>query len=395
MQSACPVHSPTAPWISPHRKGVILVLASVAFFVLIVTTALSIDTAYVHLTRTELRVATDAAAKAGAEALLRTQTESLAVTAAQQAALSNTVSGRPLQLTSADVLFGNTALSGEGQWAFQQGVRPYNSVKINSAMSASNANGAVPLFFAGVVGQSSFEPSENSIATVFEQDVLLCIDRSHSMCFDLSGTDWIYPSGLPWYEAITRPPHSSRSRWASLNRAVSDYLSIANGVSPHPRISLVTWASKIGTDTTEYKLTGKTSPATTVDTLLLSDYTNITKSISKRSTTVMLGGTNMAAGLDLAVTQMQNSDRPLARKVIVLMTDGQWNQGRSPLLSAEEARAQNIVIHTVSFLPGAQQNDLESIAEITGGRYYHADSEAELREAFRELATSLPVVLTE
>ena len=102
----------------------------------------------------------------------------------------------------------------------------------------------------------------------------------------------------------------------------------------------------------------------------------------------------MSSGLDEAILVLKASDRPLAKKIIVLMTDGQWNQGRSPVLSAQDAKAANIVIHRISFLPGAIQPDLNTIAATTGGRYYHADNETELRDAFSELAKSLPVVLT-
>ncbi len=383
------------PWTAPHRPGVIVVLAAVGFVILLSMTMLSVDTAYIHLVRTELRVATDSAAKAGAEALLRTQDVTQAVAAAQSMAAANTVAGRPLQLSSSDITFGNTALAQSGTWTFQKSVTPYNSVRVDAALRSSNSNGAVKLFFAGMIGRGNYEPTQDSTATVFQQDVLLCIDRSHSMCFDLSGAEWVYPTGKPWTEELKNAPHPTKSRWAALNRAVKDYLDIVGDVQPRPRIGLVTWASEIGTNSTEYRMTGKTSPKTTSDAGLSTDYSEIRNGVDRRSVAVMLGGTEMSAGLDMAISQIQTTHRPLAKKVIVLMTDGQWNKGRSPVLCAEEARDLNIVIHTVTFLPGAIQTDMSTIAKTTGGRHYHADNEEELREVFRELAKSLPVVLTE
>lgn len=376
------------------RRGIIVILAAVGLLVLLATTILSVDTAYIQLTRTELRVATDAAAKAAAEALMRTQDTAQAVAAAKSMASLNKVAGKPLQIATGDVVFGNTTQSRTGEWAFQGNVAPYNSVQVMSSLQDSNANGSVNLFFAGMIGKGKFQPTEKAVATVYRQDVLLCIDRSHSMCFDLSGVNWVYPSGYPWTTELKNPPHASKSRWASLRKAVDDYLGIVDDIQPPPRVGLVTWASEITTSTTEYAYTGKTSKKTLRDAVLSSDYTAIKNAIGNKSVNVMLGGTEMSAGIDEAIAMLKSSDRPLSKKIIVLMTDGQWNLGRSPVLCAQEARDANIVIHTISFLPGAVQNDLVTVAETTGGRHYHADNEAELRDAFSELAKSLPVILT-
>lgn len=377
------------------RRGVIVILAATGFIILLATTMLSVDTAYIHLTRTELRVATDAAAKAGAEALLRTQDETQAIAAAKAMANANRVAGHPLYLTTSEIKFGNTEMVNSGAFTFQESVQPFNSVRVSSALNSSNPNGPVKLFFGGLIGQRNFEPKEESTATVFQQDVMLCIDRSHSMCFDLSGVDWVYPSGKSANIEIQNPPHPTKSRWASLARAVADYLDIVGNVEPRPRIGLITWASEIGTNTFEYQLTKVTSPKTAKESSLSTDFQGVRDGISRRSVNVMLGGTDLSSGLDLAITQIQASDRPLAKKVIVLMTDGNWNQGRNPQLSADDARAANIIVHTITFLPGTLQADMKAVAETTGGRHYHADDETELRAAFQELARSLPVVLTE
>jgi Flp pilus assembly protein TadG len=56
-----------------ERRGVAAILIVAMLFVFIVTAALTVDIAYMQLIRTELRACTDAAAKAGAEALARTE----------------------------------------------------------------------------------------------------------------------------------------------------------------------------------------------------------------------------------------------------------------------------------------------------------------------------------
>ncbi len=61
-----------------------------------------------------------------------------------------------------------------------------------------------------------------------------------------------------------------------------------------------------------------------------------------------MGGTNLSAGLDNAVAVLSgaNSNR-FSSKVVVLLTDGQWNQGRDPTAAAYDARAAGIIVHCV------------------------------------------------
>ena len=65
-----------------RRTGAMLVLVAVTLIILLVTMAFTIDVAYMQLTRTELRTAIDAAARAGAESLSREQSTSKALAAA-------------------------------------------------------------------------------------------------------------------------------------------------------------------------------------------------------------------------------------------------------------------------------------------------------------------------
>jgi len=109
----------------------------------------------------------------------------------------------------------------------------------------------------------------------------------------------------------------------------------------------------------------------------------------------MMGGTNLSAGLDMAVAQFATANsRPLSNKVIILLTDGAWNAGRDPLAAAEDARAAGIMVHTVSMLT-SNQTVLQQVASTTGGQYYATQNETQLRNAFQELARTLPIVLTD
>ncbi len=60
-----------------------------------------------------------------------------------------------------------------------------------------------------------------------------------------------------------------------------------------------------------------------------------------------MGGTNLSAGLDQAISIFQGAIPDLYRtRVIILLTDGQWNDGRDPQLAANDARNAGITVHT-------------------------------------------------
>ena len=63
-----------------------LVLVAVTLLILLIAASFSVDIAYMQLARTELRAATDAAARAGAEALSREQSTTAAIKAAKRIA---------------------------------------------------------------------------------------------------------------------------------------------------------------------------------------------------------------------------------------------------------------------------------------------------------------------
>ncbi|MDR7419624.1 MAG: VWA domain-containing protein [Armatimonadota bacterium] len=90
-------------------------------------------------------------------------------------------------------------------------------------------------------------------------------------------------------------------------------------------------------------------------------------------------------------------DRP--RAIAILLSDGRASDGVPPLEAAEEARRQGVRVHTVGVATtkdptklrsgywGVLDDDtLKAIADVTGGRYYHAGAAGRLREIYRELA---------
>jgi len=400
------------------RRGAVIVFLTAGIVLLLAMVMMSVDVASMHLVRAELRAASDAAAKGGAEALLRTQDKAKAVQAALAYAQLNSVAGRPFKLNAADVVIGTSVLQADGSWAFAAGGAKPNAVRINSHMDADSASGPVTLAFGKIFKSGTFTPAKTSTASAMEQEVALVLDRSGSMAWDLSGIEWQFPTGA----AKNRRPKIA-SRWIALEDAVEIYFQEVINTPVPSRVALITWASNLlsadlpseDTSVTSYDdndngdgdndlLDGlvdmllPTLPYATarLDLGLTTDFTALLKVLKQRGNHPIHGSTNMAAGIDLGVATLTATGvKPYAQKTMVLMTDGLWNDGRNPVDAAEDARDKGIVIHVVTFLPGAASADAQAVASTTGGMYVHANNATELAAAFRKIARTLPVVLTD
>jgi len=147
----------------------------------LVTVAFSVDIAYMNLVKSELRTATDAAAKAAAETLARTQDVSAAIARGKEIALENKVANVGLQLKDSDLVFGRSQLGNAGRFDFTPGANPKNSVRVNGQRTNGSLSGNVQLFFGRVFNVQSFQPEEFSTATFIQRDIVLVVDRSGSM----------------------------------------------------------------------------------------------------------------------------------------------------------------------------------------------------------------------
>lgn len=391
------------------RRGSALFLIVGLLVVFVITAAITVDYAYMQLVRTELQVATDAAAKAGAEALARTEDLEFAQAEAVRYASLNTVGGLPLAISTTDVSLGRLVEGNSGRWEFNNGGSPQNAVRVDSKTGGAALHPSVPLFFGQVLKKSDFSPQTHATAGQQQVEVCLCLDRSGSMLFDMSGTDWVYPPNNPGLSNFTAwgttwrnhlsPPHPTNSRWAVLASAVQIFMDEAAQYNPPPRTSLVTWSSNYTmpiAPSTQYQsatLNAALPPFANAD--YQAQRAVITSSINQLGSQPMMGSTNLSAGLDMAVAHLTGSQASqLSNKVVILLTDGQWNDGRGPLLAGADARDAGVLVHAVSMLTDIQP-EVRQMAEMTGGRYYSTQNADELREAFRELAQSLQIVMIE
>ena len=65
------------------------------------------------------------------------------------------------------------------------------------------------------------------------------------------------------------------------------------------------------------------------------------------------------------------------------------------MISARRAATENVVIHTVTFSSEADFTRMRQVADETGGQHFHAPDAAALERIFREIVSTLPVLLTD
>lgn len=339
------------PRMRNDRQGAMLIFIGVVFVVLFIAAAFAIDVARIHVTRSELRTATDAAAKAAVEAFGREQSIEAGTQAALAIAQRNIVAGNGLDLDPSNIVFGGSLRQDDGSFAFDPDAEFINSARVVGTRTAASPDGSVGLFFAPIFGVDNFEPVQTATATRTERDIAMVLDVSGSM-----GTN---------------------GRFEALRNGVSVFLQELDATRQRERLSLSVYSStaRKRVDVTE-------------------DLQQIRDAFALESPQ---GRTAIGLGLELGIDSILNDPgvRPFALKSIVLMTDGNQNTDISPELVAPLAANEGIVVHTITFTQGANQQLMQEVADITSGIHVHAENNQQLEDAFREIARQLSVVLIE
>ena len=370
-----------------RRRGAMIVLVAIMLTAFLVTLAFSVDIAYMHLTRTELRTATDAAARAGAEALSRQLSDDEVRQAVKDAAGRNNVGGKSLLLDDADVVLGSSKLQTDGSWQFTAGGTPTNAVHVFGLKTEDSLSGAVPLFFGGLLGTPQFEPIQEAVASQLDRDICIVMDRSGSMAFDMSGVEWSYPPGGEY----CNPPHSTLSRWAAAAVAVDGFLTEIAKTPQDEQVAFVSYATAGTWCDNSYN-------AADIEIQLTTSELAVAAAVAARGSQAIPGGTNISAGIDQGIVALTNpaTARTHAVKTMIVLTDGKHNGGPpGPVNSAYNADAQDITIHTITFSDGAEQQVMKDVAAAADGQHFHAPTAEALKDIFKEIAATLPVVLTE
>ncbi len=334
-----------------QRDGAMLPFIAVVIVILFVTAAFAIDVARVHVTRSELRTATDAAAKAGVEALGREQSTAAATAAALAVAEQNIVAGKGMLLEPDNIIFGTSGQSPDGSFFFNEGGSPLNSVRVIGEKTKGSRAGSASLFFAPLFGVADFEPIQVATATRIDRDIALVLDVSGSM--------------------------ASNGRFKALSNALDVFLAELDETPQRENLSLTVYS------TTERKVQELTP-----------DLNQIREAFANEGPG---GFTGIGQGLETGLDSILNDPnaRPFALKSIIVMTDGRQNRGISPELVAPRARDAGVVVHTITFGRGANEELMAEVADIAGGIHLHAKNNPELIEAFQTIAKQLQVLLIE
>ena len=334
----------------PSRRGAMIYLLLLMMFGFIITAAFSIDVAYMQLTKTELRSATDAAAKAAADELARTQDIDKAILKGISIANRNLVAGEKLRLGPNDFAFGKSTKGADDRFAFQPDVRPINSVKVNGRRTADSLGGAVPLFFGRIFDTPTFQPQTFSTVTFLERDIVLVVDRSGSM--------------------------NSDNKFRDLRDAIQIFLSILDNSPTEERVGLASYSTTA------------------------SDDVQMTTDLSRISTTMaslpVEGFTNISGGMDAGSSILQNArSSEFVEHAMILLTDGIQNRGRPAKIAANDLAERGIVIHTITFGKDADKAAMRQVATIAKGRSFHASTGDELKAVFREIAVTFSTIMTQ
>lgn len=376
------------------RTGSILIMFLIMLVALVSVGAMAVDLAMVEAARTDMRIVADLSAKAASIEFTETGSIADAKARAQDLASRNQVVGSDFALGAEDILAGHSDRQNNDKYVFNEGGTPTNSFKINARLDPSSVNGSLQTLFPDVHHRNSVDLFQTSTVTEIYLDIVIVLDRSGSMSFDLSGVDWQYPDGRSWYYNYFLPPQPT-SRWDNLEDAIGVFLDEMGQKEKKEQVALVSYSSNYSTYSNYF---GQYFYSNEVDTNadFTDNYDTIRNATIAIGNSEIVGGTAISSGIDRARTLLANSDQAsYAEKIIILMTDGQWNTGYNPVNAANSAASEDITIHAISFGPGSNYSVMRDVADATGGDSYNAASDTELSNAFREIARSIGLSLTE
>ena len=357
------------------RKGAFIPLLAVLLPVILVFVAFSVDIAYIQLTRTELRTATDAAARAASRTLSVSQSMQQAEQAAISAAALNSVGGKELTLESTDIETGYSERSGANKrYGFTKSTDPekVNAIRILASKTEGSASGPVELFFGNIGGGGPFEPVQSATATHLDRDIVLVLDRSGSMSWDTDG------ASLGWTDGAAIP---DGARWQSLAMAVDTFLLALADTPQREQVALATFAH-----------------TASFDVGLTEDYSLIRDRVQDLSELFNGGGTAIGLGMQEGKKAFDDpaKSRPAAIKTMIVMTDGVDYGSEAPeSVATTLSSSHDIVIHTVTFSNGADQERMKLCAKNGEGTHNHATSQMELKKKFEKIARNVPTLLTD
>ncbi len=374
-----------------------MILAIIMIAAFVAAAAFCIDVAYMQLVQTQLRSATDAASRAGAEALSRGLTVEQARDIAKAVARANTVAGEPLVLGDDDIVFGTAAIDPAdpgGRLVFTPSNTDVNAIRVNGRRTADSPGGSVATLLASRFYETpGLQGSKVATAAVEDRDIVIVVDRSGSMNDEDAGQ---LPVALaarygPYADANADGLPDSRNlqfdddadgnlrRIEALKIAVLEMMRTLDESASVERVALVSFSEFANVEST--LAAAESTLEDRVVYLQGSGYTAV--------------GDGILKGLE--VLQDPQARRPHAVPVLFVLTDGESNRGENPASAADKVMQAypELSVHTITFSSEANLNAMSEVARIGKGLHLHADDSLGLIEQFEILARSAGVVLVE
>ena len=372
--------------VAPTRKAAILTLFMLVLPVLLIMLGFSVDLAYMHLVQSEMRLASDNAARVTADNLSRYENEDRASKAGINIAEQFTVAGRPLRLQSSDFDFGRATADENGSFIFDTNGSPLNAVRVNAVRDSKSLDGPVPLFFSRLIGNQEYAPQVTSTASFINVDICLVLDRSTSMKFNVNSNE----TGMGVNDRRFCRAPGSNSRWAALDKAVKVFNDVLRNNSSEEQISIVTFGSDL--DSVQPGLCGR-QPAATLDMQFSTNIDAADGTMNTLSNSVWNGNTEIAAGMQIALTELASvRSRRFADRVMIVLTDGFPTAGDA-LAVANDAAAQRVTVYAITFGPDGDQSYMKQVAAAGHGEHAHAATEQELKDIFKRFAAKATILI--
>lgn len=347
----------------PVRRGTVTYMVAVVIPIFMIFGGFLINLTYLELVRTDLRIATDAAARAAAHTWATTASRDLSVEAAQDAAVRNTVAGKALTLTEDQIEFGRTSRpDGIRRYQFDLRQSPWNAVRINGSRAATSTDGPVALVFPAPMGRRHFEPVVTTVCTQMERSIVLVVDRSSSMN-NLLSTD----------------PNEG-TRWDLVKYGVAEIVGMLNTSPSHERLGLITYSRQPRCE--QSVSDGCEQIVTAIQSL-------------QPDTGDTMGHTASAIRLGSEMLSVARAEQPLAATIMLVITDGDEYAESQLQESVREAVEAGVIVLAATIDRDANKSAARMVARYGLGQHFHADSRAELRAALQSIVVMTPTILAE
>lgn len=370
-----------------QKRGAVLPLIAVLLVAMIAVLGLMVELNWLYSKRFEAQSASDLAARS---TLANLYADTGNLTEAEKDAardLGVQIYGlnfptNPIQ--ASDLEIGEVAADG----SFNEITNSNLFHQINSAQ-VQHEQPFTPLL-GTLLAKNAIDLEVFSRAEATRAEVVLCLDASRSM-------NKLVEGGFPVGGTSINEPPLPGSRWFILQDSVAEFLSVFSD-DDTSRLGLVTF----GGGYTTHPLAAHVSPLdptwARIELGLDPFSTNGSQAIARLAEYndfPMLGvGTSIYDGLEQSISMLSASTSP-GQRYIIMFTDGKQVTSGQPAETEASQLAVDADVTIFTIALNTDPTNLEDIASATGGGSFFVTDEAQLREAFASIASTLSTRITQ